>query len=191
VRQSVSDARWRRQSAPVAAALARTATCPARCTPTNGTYHLVQQVKVSVREVLTGESSKLWTLRSNSTNMVGDGAYSFLVGYECGRDINAGRDQTCSSVGAGADPGSGPFLEAHGSSYLYRYFSLTPAVKEYPTPDELMGVATCQRGVTLFEIADDQIVAGRLYLEDVERDAGGIEQAVADLSGRRPRSTHE
>ena len=29
------------------------------------------------------------------------------------------------------------------------------------------------RGVTLFEIADDQIVAGRLYMEDVERDAAG------------------
>jgi limonene-1,2-epoxide hydrolase len=42
------------------------------------------------------------------------------------------------------------------------------------------------RGVTLFEITDDQIVAGRLYLEDVERDAGNIEQAVEALSGRRP-----
>lgn len=44
------------------------------------------------------------------------------------------------------------------------------------------------RGVTLFEIAGDQIVAGRLYLEDVERDGAGIEQAVETLSGRRPRS---
>ena len=35
------------------------------------------------------------------------------------------------------------------------------------------------RGVTLFEVADDQIVAGRLYMEDVERDVAGIEQAVA------------
>src|SRR5262245_21753115 len=43
------------------------------------------------------------------------------------------------------------------------------------------------RGVTLFEVAGGQIVAGRLYLEDVERDAVGIEQAVEDLSGRRPR----
>ena len=43
------------------------------------------------------------------------------------------------------------------------------------------------RGVTLFEITDDQIVAGRLYLEDVERDVAGIEQAVEALSGRRPR----
>lgn len=38
------------------------------------------------------------------------------------------------------------------------------------------------RGVTLFEITDDQIVAGRLYLEDVERDDAGIEQAVEALS---------
>jgi len=41
--------------------------------------------------------------------------------------------------------------------------------------------------VTLFEVADGQIVAGRLYLEDVEQDAVGIEQTVEDLSGRRPR----
>ena len=45
------------------------------------------------------------------------------------------------------------------------------------------------RGVTLFEIADGQIVAGRLYMEDVERDVTGIEQAVEDLSGHRPRSS--
>ena len=46
------------------------------------------------------------------------------------------------------------------------------------------------RGVTLFEIADDQIIAGRLYMEDAERDVAGIEQAVEALSGRparRPR----
>lgn len=42
------------------------------------------------------------------------------------------------------------------------------------------------RGVTLFQVADEQIVAGRLYLEDVERDAVGIEDAVEALSGRRP-----
>jgi hypothetical protein len=41
--------------------------------------------------------------------------------------------------------------------------------------------------VTLFEVADGQIAAGRLYMEDVERDVAGIEQAVEDLSGRRPR----
>jgi hypothetical protein len=43
--------------------------------------------------------------------------------------------------------------------------------------------------VTLFEITDDQSVAGRLYLEDVERDVAGIEHAVEALSGRRPRPT--
>jgi ketosteroid isomerase-like protein len=42
------------------------------------------------------------------------------------------------------------------------------------------------RGVTLFEITDDQVVAGRLYLEEAERKVAGIEQAVEDLSGRRP-----
>ena len=42
------------------------------------------------------------------------------------------------------------------------------------------------RGVTLFEIIDGQIVAGRLYLEDVERQVVGIEDAVEGLSGRRP-----
>ena len=42
------------------------------------------------------------------------------------------------------------------------------------------------RGVTLFEVHDGRITAGRLYLEDVERDAVSIEQAVEDLSGRRP-----
>jgi limonene-1,2-epoxide hydrolase len=47
------------------------------------------------------------------------------------------------------------------------------------------------RGVTLFEIADDQIVAGRLYMEDVERDATGIEQAVEALSGHRPRPAQQ
>ena len=47
------------------------------------------------------------------------------------------------------------------------------------------------RGVTLFEIAGDQIVAGRLYMEDVERDVASIEQAVEALSGRRPRPVQE
>src|SRR5881394_1778144 len=50
------------------------------------------------------------------------------------------------------------------------------------------GQAFEMRGVTLFEIADDQIVAGRLYMEDVERDVTGIEQAVEALSGRDRRS---
>jgi hypothetical protein len=30
-----------------------------------------------------------------------------------------------------------------------------------------------------------------LYLEDIERDVTGIEQAVEDLSGRRPRPAHQ
>jgi len=42
-------------------------------------------------------------------------------------------------------------------------------------------------GVTLFEISDDQLVAGRLYLEEVEREVAGIERAVEAVSGRRPR----
>ena len=46
------------------------------------------------------------------------------------------------------------------------------------------------RGVTLFEIADDQIVAGWLYLEELEKVAG-IEQAVETLSGRRPRPAQQ
>ena len=46
-------------------------------------------------------------------------------------------------------------------------------------------------GVTLFEVADDQIVAGRLYMEDVEGGVAGIEQAVETLSGRRPRTAQQ
>jgi hypothetical protein len=54
------------------------------------------------------------------------------------------------------------------------------------------GLAFEMRGVTLFEVTGGQIVAGRLYLEDVERDVNaGIEQAVEDLSGRRPRPAHQ
>jgi hypothetical protein len=37
------------------------------------------------------------------------------------------------------------------------------------------------------EIADDQVVAGRLYMEEVERGGAKIDQAVEDLPGRRPR----
>lgn len=44
------------------------------------------------------------------------------------------------------------------------------------------------RGVTLFEVQQDQIVAGRLYLEDVVRDDATIEDAVQELSGRRPQA---
>ena len=43
--------------------------------------------------------------------------------------------------------------------------------------------------MTLFEITDDQIAAGRMYLEEVERKVVGIEQAVEAFSGRRPRPT--
>jgi hypothetical protein len=42
------------------------------------------------------------------------------------------------------------------------------------------------RGLTLFEIAADHIVAGRLYMEEVEREMVDIGQTVEDLSGQRP-----
>jgi ketosteroid isomerase-like protein len=42
------------------------------------------------------------------------------------------------------------------------------------------------RGVVLFEVKDSLITAGRLYMEDVEQQGAGIEQAVEALSGRRP-----
>lgn len=42
------------------------------------------------------------------------------------------------------------------------------------------------RGVTLFRIRDDLVVAGRLYMEDVIGDGEGIEQAVQAVSGHRP-----
>lgn len=48
------------------------------------------------------------------------------------------------------------------------------------------GQAFRVRGVTLFEIKNGQITAGTLYLEDVEPEAEGIEEAVQSLSGRRP-----
>ena len=47
------------------------------------------------------------------------------------------------------------------------------------------------RGVALFQIRDDQIVAGRLYMEELERKAVGIEETVQALSGRRPRPVQE
>ncbi len=47
------------------------------------------------------------------------------------------------------------------------------------------------RWVKLFEVTDDQIAAGRLYMDDVERDVTGIEQAVEALSGRRPRPARQ
>lgn len=46
------------------------------------------------------------------------------------------------------------------------------------------------RGVTLFEIKDGQITAGRLYMEDVEPEAESIEEAVQSLSGLRPDRVH-
>ena len=42
-------------------------------------------------------------------------------------------------------------------------------------------------GVALFEIRDDFIAAGTLYMEDVETEAIGVEDVVEGLSGRRPR----
>ena len=44
------------------------------------------------------------------------------------------------------------------------------------------------RGVTLFRIRDGLIVAGTLYVEDVERDPVGIVDAVEGMSGARPTS---
>jgi ketosteroid isomerase-like protein len=42
------------------------------------------------------------------------------------------------------------------------------------------------RGVTLFEVTDGQIVAGTLYLEDVEAAPVDISDAVEAISGQRP-----
>jgi limonene-1,2-epoxide hydrolase len=53
------------------------------------------------------------------------------------------------------------------------------------------GVPVDVRGVTLFEIRDGEIVAGRLYMEDVELAATGIDEAVQSRSGRQPRSVTE
>jgi len=53
------------------------------------------------------------------------------------------------------------------------------------------GQAFEMRGVTLFEVTDDRVVAGRLYMEDVERAVTGIDQAVEALSGRRPRPAQQ
>jgi ketosteroid isomerase-like protein len=47
------------------------------------------------------------------------------------------------------------------------------------------------RGVTLFEIRDGQVVAGRLYMEDLDREAVSIEQAVQARTGRRPQLAPE
>jgi limonene-1,2-epoxide hydrolase len=53
------------------------------------------------------------------------------------------------------------------------------------------GVPVDVRGVTLFEISDGAIVAGRLYMEDVEVETSGIDEAVQARSGRRPRPVQE
>ena len=45
------------------------------------------------------------------------------------------------------------------------------------------------RGVALFEVRHELIVAGTLYMEDVEAESIGIEDAVEGLSGRRPGPT--
>jgi ketosteroid isomerase-like protein len=42
------------------------------------------------------------------------------------------------------------------------------------------------RGVTLFELRNGKITAGRLYMEEVDRLAVRIEEAVENLSGQRP-----
>ncbi len=44
------------------------------------------------------------------------------------------------------------------------------------------------RGVTLFQVDAEFIVAGRLYMQDVETAQVDIEQAVEDLSGERPQN---
>jgi hypothetical protein len=48
------------------------------------------------------------------------------------------------------------------------------------------GLAFEVRGVTLFEVRDGLIASGTLYVEDVEREAVGIEDAVEGMSGARP-----
>ncbi|BCW71586.1 hypothetical protein NicSoilB8_26300 [Arthrobacter sp. NicSoilB8] len=42
------------------------------------------------------------------------------------------------------------------------------------------------RGVTIFEIEDGLITAGRLFMEEVEQENVGIAEAVQGLSGRLP-----
>jgi ketosteroid isomerase-like protein len=53
------------------------------------------------------------------------------------------------------------------------------------------GLPVDVRGVALFEIRDGEIVAGRLYMEDVELEATGIDEAVQSRAGRRPRPVQE
>jgi ketosteroid isomerase-like protein len=42
------------------------------------------------------------------------------------------------------------------------------------------------RGVTLFEIRDGQVVAGRLYMEDVDREVVNLDDVVEARTGLRP-----
>ncbi|GAA3635453.1 nuclear transport factor 2 family protein [Microlunatus ginsengisoli] len=49
------------------------------------------------------------------------------------------------------------------------------------------GVPLETRGVTLFQVEGEFIVAGRLYMEDVETTRVGIEQVVEEISGERPK----
>jgi ketosteroid isomerase-like protein len=42
------------------------------------------------------------------------------------------------------------------------------------------------RGVTIFEIHDGQVVAGRLYMEDVDREDLSVDQFVEARTGHRP-----
>jgi hypothetical protein len=46
------------------------------------------------------------------------------------------------------------------------------------------GVPLDLRGVTIFGIENDQIVSGRLYMEEVEEAGESIDQAVSRLAGR-------
>ena len=48
------------------------------------------------------------------------------------------------------------------------------------------GQAFDVRGVTLFQVRDGLIVSGTLYMEDVETEGIGVEQAVEGMSGRLP-----
>jgi limonene-1,2-epoxide hydrolase len=54
------------------------------------------------------------------------------------------------------------------------------------TGNRLDGEPFDVRGITLFEVQQDQIVAGRLYMEEVDRVDTGVEDVVEQLSGRRP-----
>ncbi len=47
------------------------------------------------------------------------------------------------------------------------------------------GSPFAMRGVTIFDVRDGEIVAGRLYMEPVEEAGGDIEAAVDQLSRRR------